>query len=703
MNILLTTFGQTWPIIPEIAGLTNPGDVPLFNNYQDRRHLENFRQLAGGTTVDEIWVIMTQAQDSLIAYQKVEDWYGLLQNPKFSLQKFECPGTEKLASAEECRLMTDFILRVFLHAKSSINSGHLLVSLAGGRKTMSADMQRAAYLFGCQLLFHVADSLNVDAVLRSPLLSAKSLTASLPPSEIAGVFPVVVAQNLTEQMVTLLPKPLNSSDYPIHSHNTDLIDTIDAREQQSSNLLYNAYFQRRVQNPVSYFHGLQLLPPNHIQQLENQYIGHDEKNAESEIKWLQELPKADLHCHLGGVLDSAGMIGAALANHEAVTLACISSPTFKAWANRIETAVKQHDELFFEPWVGQWKKLRTLFPDIPPSTTVSAFLSSFHRAPEFLRHLVFGPSVYPENYYSVGIKNYETAGDLQGSALLGSEAVLRFTLKNLVGRCTRENVTYCEVRCSPAKYASEGISIQKVTSIIREELEKSSTTKFKLIIIASRHTSSHEMKEHINLVMSLVEQPGFDDWFAGFDLAGDEQVMSPGKLRDTFDPLLRNCINITIHAGETDKVSNIWEAAYILNADRIGHGLTLKDDPKLLKRFADSGIALEMCPSSNFQIIGYRDYTLPVTAKLPDYPLKAYFMKNLVVTVNTDNRGISDTDLSNEYLKAAQMTPGGLSRWEILQLIRNGFKSAFTDRDNKKKMLIKAEESILKTLTENSY
>lgn len=699
MNILLTTFGQTWPIIPEIAGLTNPGDVPLFDNYPNHDDLLRFRQLAQCNFVDEIWMVMTGDPASQIAYQKVQEWYGILQNPKFTLRQFECRSASKLASVEECRLMSDFIFRVFLHAKTRANNGQLLVSLAGGRKTMSADMQRAAYLFGCRLLFHVADHLGPTALLRSPHLSTKELTRAISSSEIAGVFPVVVAQNLPRHMVSLLPHPINPAEYPVNKHDTDLADMIDAREKQTGYLLHNAYFQRRNQNPASYFHGLQLLPPHEIQKLETHYLGRNKENAKDELNWLLQLPKADLHCHLGGVLDEKGMIGAAMANQEAICKTCQANPKFEKWKNKIEMAVNQLDVSFFEPWAGRWKTLGGQFPGTYRSTVVSAFLSAFQNNPEFLRQLIFGQGVTPERYCPVGIEKYEATGDLQGSALLGSEAALRFALLYLVQKCALENVTYCEVRCSPAKYTSEGMDIHQVTSVIREELAKSSITKFKLIIIASRHGSSKEMKAHINLVMSLLGQPGFDEWFAGFDLAGDEKVVSPGKLRKTFDPLLRNCINITIHAGETDEVSNIWEAAYILNADRIGHGLKLKNDPKLLKRFADSGIALEMCPSSNFQIVGYKDYTLPATLQLQDYPLKEYFMKNLVVTVNTDNRGISDTTLSNEYLKAAQMTPGGLSKWEILQIIRNGFKTAFTDRDTKKKMLIKAEETILGLLT----
>jgi adenosine deaminase len=68
---------------------------------------------------------------------------------------------------------------------------------------------------------------------------------------------------------------------------------------------------------------------------------------------------------------------------------------------------------------------------------------------------------------------------------------------------------------------------------------------------------------------------------------------------------LERCIHVTIHAGETESVDNIWQAVYHLSADRIGHGLKLLDKPELIPRFIDKNIGIEMCPSSNDQIIGY--------------------------------------------------------------------------------------------------
>ena len=83
-----------------------------------------------------------------------------------------------------------------------------------------------------------------------------------------------------------------------------------------------------------------------------------------------------------------------------------------------------------------------------------------------------------------------------------------------------------------------------------------------------------------------------------------------------------------------------------------------------------------------------------------EYPLKKYLDAGLRITVNTDNPGISRTDFTRELHRAARLTPGGLSLWEILILIRNGFKAAFTNREERNRLIREAETEILTILNE---
>jgi adenosine deaminase len=227
-----------------------------------------------------------------------------------------------------------------------------------------------------------------------------------------------------------------------------------------------------------------------------------------------------------------------------------------------------------------------------------------------------------------------------------------------------------------------------------DELAEDEFCRFQLIFIASRHGAMEKIQQHIYLARSLAESnPVFKDHFSGFDLAGAESAKKPAELRDAFLPLMEQCVQFTIHAGEDEPVENIWQAVYHLSADRIGHGLTLKKNPDLMNRFIDRKIVLELCPSSNFQIVGFQDPALGRSGEI--YPLEKYLAAGVKVTVNTDDPGMSRTSLSREYLKAARMAENGLSCWDILQLIRNSFRAAFAPHKVKGDCLIRAENRIM--------
>ena len=155
-------------------------------------------------------------------------------------------------------------------------------------------------------------------------------------------------------------------------------------------------------------------------------------------------------------------------------------------------------------------------------------------------------------------------------------------------------------------------------------------------------------------------------------------------------PLLKRCARVTIHAGETDTVDSIWEAVYYLNTDRIGHGLKLLDNKELFERFVDKKIGIEMCPSSNYQIIGY---------ERGEYPLLNYIHEGLRVSINTDDCGISLTNLSNEFIKAAEMCPG-LTLWDCVVLIRNSLCIAFCDEKTREKLMHLYEDEMLELFNE---
>lgn len=153
----------------------------------------------------------------------------------------------------------------------------------------------------------------------------------------------------------------------------------------------------------------------------------------------------------------------------------------------------------------------------------------------------------------------------------------------------------------------------------------------------------------------------------GFDLAGSE-VNNPAKEHlSAFQLILDNNINCTAHAGEAYGPGSIAQAIHTCGAHRIGHGTRLREDGDLLNYVNDHRIPLEVCPSSNLQTKAADSWA--------GHPVDFYVDYGLRVTINTDNRLITDTTVSKELLLCHQHF--GWSLTQIKEIVIAGFKSAF--------------------------
>ena len=146
MNLLITTLGSTWQIVPELLGVTNPGQYDFFGGSEE---VKRFRVDNGISPVDECWITTTEGmrdKEKLLAW--AERW-------GFSLRIYVCNGVNGFKNEEELLKMRSLIYRLVLHGRE--NAEKLYLSLSGGRKTMSADMQEAGNLFGYNAMLHVVD------------------------------------------------------------------------------------------------------------------------------------------------------------------------------------------------------------------------------------------------------------------------------------------------------------------------------------------------------------------------------------------------------------------------------------------------------------------------------------------------------------------------------------------------------------------
>src|SRR5580658_4230131 len=170
----------------------------------------------------------------------------------------------------------------------------------------------------------------------------------------------------------------------------------------------------------------------------------------------------------------------------------------------------------------------------------------------------------------------------------------------------------------------------------------------------------------------------------GYDLAGAEYDHPAKHHKKAFQLVRDNNINCTIHAGEAYGPESIAQAIHVCGAHRIGHGCRLRENGDLLHYVNDHRIPLECCPSSNVQTGAIRD--------LASHPLKLYKNLGLRVTINTDNRLITDTTVSRELWLCH--THLGMGPADIRQIILPGCKSAVVPGHVKQQYLRKVSEEL---------
>lgn len=264
--------------------------------------------------------------------------------------------------------------------------------------------------------------------------------------------------------------------------------------------------------------------------------------------------------------------------------------------------------------------------------------------------------------------------DLTLSVLQQKEALYR-TAYELVEDCAEENVRHLEVRYSPILHRKKRLPfpdiVDPVIAGLRDAGAKHNVSTG--VIICGIRSMSPKVSFQLAELAVAYKGRGV----LAFDLAGQERDYPAKAHREAFQLILKHNINSTVHGGEAFGAASIAQALHYCGAHRIGHGTRLKEDPDLLRYVRDHRIPLEMCLSSNIQ-------TRAVN-RIQDHPCGEYFRQGLRVTLNTDNRLMSATTVSEEIALAARAFK--FSPYELKRIIINGFKSAFLPYPQKARML----------------
>lgn len=272
------------------------------------------------------------------------------------------------------------------------------------------------------------------------------------------------------------------------------------------------------------------------------------------------------------------------------------------------------------------------------------------------------------------LPDYLKAFDITLSVLQTEEALFRAAYE-LACDAADENVTYLETRYSPVLHQQRGLKLTAIVESVLEGFRKARRERGirgGVLVCGIRHLSPETNLRLAELSVAYKNRGVF-----GFDLAGAEDNFPAKDHIESFQLILNNNVNCTAHAGEAYGPPSIAQAIHYCGAHRIGHGVRLREDGDLLNYVNDHRIPLECCPSSNVQ-------TRAVTS-LRAHPLKFYLDLGIRVTVNTDNRLITNTTVTREL--ALMQQTFNLSLADIRTLVVNGFKSAFIPFHEKAELL----------------
>ncbi|WP_086315318.1 adenosine deaminase [Enterococcus sp. 7F3_DIV0205] len=253
---------------------------------------------------------------------------------------------------------------------------------------------------------------------------------------------------------------------------------------------------------------------------------------------------------------------------------------------------------------------------------------------------------------------------------LQTEAALTAAAFDVISQAAEEHIQYIEVRFAPSLHTEKGLSLPKIIKAVLAGLEQGQQrfgVKSNALLCGMRHEDTAAIEKIVQLTEDFKT-----DGIVGFDLAGNESDFPPYTFEETLELVNQLTIPLTLHAGECGCGKNVADAIY-LGAKRIGHGIAVKDTPEYFSLLRDKNILIEMCPTSNFQ-------TKTIT-RLEDYPFQTFIDAGIKVCINTDNRTVSNTTLTDEYMKLHEWY--GITYADMEKLNHNAVDGAFIPESEK--------------------
>ena len=235
----------------------------------------------------------------------------------------------------------------------------------------------------------------------------------------------------------------------------------------------------------------------------------------------------------------------------------------------------------------------------------------------------------------------------------------------------KQNIRYAEAFFSPTDFARHGLKTQKLTEAIRTGL--SQVTQIDVSLVADLVRDDGPEKAATTLAQ-LREVQGLG--VVGIGIGGSEHKFPPEPFSEVYEEARRFGFRTSAHAGEVAGAESIWGAISHLRVDRIGHGTRAEEDESLLEYLAEHRIPLDMCPLSNLRTGAVKS--------LNEHPIRRYFERGIVITVNTDDPKMFGNCLAEEFLLLEERF--NFSRHEIRALILQGVEASWLPNAKKQQL-----------------
>ena len=262
--------------------------------------------------------------------------------------------------------------------------------------------------------------------------------------------------------------------------------------------------------------------------------------------------------------------------------------------------------------------------------------------------------------------------------LLQTKEALHLAAYDVARQAAQENVIYTEIRFAPEVSMDEGLSASETVEVVLaglKQAEEDFGIVAKVLVCGMKQSPKEVARDIFEHVVELAEKG-----LVGFDFAGNELDFPPAQLADLIKETQALGLPMTFHAGECGCAHYIADSI-ALDIKRIGHSTAIYNQPELIQEFIEKGVTAELCLTSNLQT--------KAAKSLDEFPFLALKNAGAKITINTDNRTVSDTNLTKEY--ALFVKHFGVSVADFLAFNKNAIQASFTNEAQKAELLSKID------------